>query len=40
MYMKKGKNGREDFEELNFEAEPKRWFAELFKLAIQIWKEL
>ena len=34
MYMKKDKHDREDFEELNFEAEIERWFEKVLRLAI------
>ena len=32
--MKKEKNGREDFEEFNFEVESERWFEKLLRLAV------
>ena len=34
MYMSKGKNGKEDFEEFNFEAESEDWSEKLLRLAI------
>ena len=33
----KEKNGREEFEELNFEAVSERWFEKLLKLVWDIW---
>ena len=35
--QKKKENGREEFEELNFEAVPERWFENLLKLIWDIW---
>ena len=32
--MNKVKNGRGDFEELNFEIESKRWFEKFLRLAV------
>ena len=37
IYMKEGKNVREDFEKLNFEAQSERWFEKILRLAIYIW---
>lgn len=34
MYMNKDKNGREYFEELNFQEETERWFEKVLRLAI------
>ena len=34
MYMSKWKNGREDFEKFNFEAEWEHWCEKLLRLAI------
>ena len=35
--MQKEKNGREEFQELNIEAESERWFEKLLKLVWDIW---